>query len=296
MATFSIVAYVGCSNTPRRIRPSDHSSSGHAHRPESKSFNVELSDLELAKEDLVKVFGNQLETEILKAKYFADEDPVLVPTDVAAVVHSSCQEACRVDELDQCARKHHGAGLVNAAGRLIVQSLMRPLVVEDLPELIKLLLLQPERQCWRLCRVLLQSPMHSLMAPVLLGPTGLNPLMHDAHLHPSKRELRQTQQACPSEWRTVVCSYPRGHPDTRALPRRTPLAPGWKVHPGNDLATNQIAAMSASVMVKGSHLEPSASTEDDLEVHATRALIRVPSLLRKVRSRGSYAASSSSGW
>ena len=72
----------------RRLQPSNHSSSGHLHGPEPQSFNIELSDLSLTEEHLVKVFRNQLETEILKAKDFADEDSVLVPTDVATIVDS----------------------------------------------------------------------------------------------------------------------------------------------------------------------------------------------------------------
>src|ERR1700723_4794789 len=42
------------------------------HRPKSQSFNVEFSNLELVKEDLVEVFSNQLKTKILKAKDLAD--------------------------------------------------------------------------------------------------------------------------------------------------------------------------------------------------------------------------------
>src|ERR1039457_1762409 len=152
-----------------------------------------------------------LKADLFKAEYFADEHPVLVPTDVATVVHSSCQEACRVDELYQCARKHHGARLVNAAGGLVVQSLVRPLVVEHLPELIKLLLLKPQRECWRLCRVLFEGAVHSLMASVLLRPAWLNALMHDAHLHPTKRQLRQAKQAGAREWSAVVSPDSRWH-------------------------------------------------------------------------------------
>jgi hypothetical protein len=125
--------------------------------PESKCLGIDLLDFDITKEDLVKVFADMLKADLFEAEYLADEHPALVPTDVAAVVHPSCQEALRVDEFDQCARKHHGAGLVNAAGRLVVQSFVRPLVVEHLPEPIKLLLLKPQRECWRFRRVLFES-------------------------------------------------------------------------------------------------------------------------------------------
>jgi hypothetical protein len=37
----------------------------------------------MTEEHLVKVLCDSLETEILKTKYLANEDPVFVPTDVA---------------------------------------------------------------------------------------------------------------------------------------------------------------------------------------------------------------------
>ena len=59
------------------------------HRSEAKLFRIEFSDLHVSKEDSVKPRCNQLESKFLEAKYFADEDPVLVPADVSGVVHSS---------------------------------------------------------------------------------------------------------------------------------------------------------------------------------------------------------------
>ena len=77
----------GQSNLLVAPRRGDHSPSGHLHRPESQSFNVELSDLNLTEEHLVEVFRYELETEILKAKDLTDEDSVLVPTDIATIVN-----------------------------------------------------------------------------------------------------------------------------------------------------------------------------------------------------------------
>jgi len=45
------------------------------HRPETQSFNVELSDLDITEEDLVKVFLYLLEAKLFKAKDLADKDP-----------------------------------------------------------------------------------------------------------------------------------------------------------------------------------------------------------------------------
>src|ERR1035437_2644159 len=213
-----------------------------------------------------------LKADLFEAEYLADEHPVLVPTDVAAIVHSSCQVAWRVDELDQCARKYHGAGLVNAAGRLIVQSLVRPFVVEHLPELIELLLLKPQRERWRLCRVLFESAVHPLMASVLLRPAWLNALMHDAHLHPSKRQLRQAKQASTREWGAVVGSDSRRH-SILAHSCFTDRSYLTEVHSRDDLAANQIAAVSVG---DGEWIGPStvSSVEVALEVHAPELVRR----------------------
>lgn len=110
----------GQSSLLSRPRRSDHSSSARPHRPESQSFNVKLSDLNLTEEHPVEVFRYQLKTEILKAKDFADEDSVLVPTYVATIVNPPSQKSLRIDVLDQCARKHRGAGPIQTARRLVV--------------------------------------------------------------------------------------------------------------------------------------------------------------------------------
>jgi hypothetical protein len=64
--------------------PCPDSSSARLHRPETESFNVEPSDLDITEEDLVEVFRYLLKAELFKAEDLADENPVLMPTDVAA--------------------------------------------------------------------------------------------------------------------------------------------------------------------------------------------------------------------
>jgi hypothetical protein len=75
--------------TLRNLRPVFRAaSSNHSpHRSEAKLFGIEFSDLHVSKEDSVVSRCDQLESQFLEAKYFADEDPVLVPTDVSGVVH-----------------------------------------------------------------------------------------------------------------------------------------------------------------------------------------------------------------
>jgi hypothetical protein len=59
---------------------SDHSS----RSSEAKLFGIEFSDLHVSKEDSVQPRCDQLDSQLFEAEDFADEDSVLVPTDVAA--------------------------------------------------------------------------------------------------------------------------------------------------------------------------------------------------------------------
>jgi hypothetical protein len=110
-----------------------HSSTGSDHSSrssEAKLFGIEFSDLHVSKEDSVKARCNQLDAQIFEAEYFANEDSVLVPADVAAIVDSPQQETLWVPELWQLARQSDRAGDVETCGNLIVQPLMRALVIE----------------------------------------------------------------------------------------------------------------------------------------------------------------------
>ena len=78
---------------------SDHSSC----RSKTKLFHIEFPDLHVSKEDSTKPWCDQLKCQFFKAEYLADEDSVLVPADVAAVVHPSQKEILWVRELRQLA-------------------------------------------------------------------------------------------------------------------------------------------------------------------------------------------------
>ena len=64
---------------------SDHSS----RSSEAKLFGIEFSYLHVSKEDSIKPWCDQLDSQLFEAEHFADEDSVLVPTNVAAVVDTS---------------------------------------------------------------------------------------------------------------------------------------------------------------------------------------------------------------
>ena len=131
------------------IRPM-HSLTGSEHpsrSSEAKLFGIEFSYLHLSKENSIKPRCDQLNSQLFEAEYFADEDPVLVPADVAAIVDSSQLETLRVPELWQLARQSDRAGDVETCGNLIVQALVRAFVVEHVAKVIEAALL-----CAKGCR------------------------------------------------------------------------------------------------------------------------------------------------
>jgi hypothetical protein len=71
---------------------SDHSPCS----PKTKLFHIEFSDLHVSKEDSIKPWCDQLEGQLFEAEYLTDEDSILVPADVAAIVHPSQKETLRV--------------------------------------------------------------------------------------------------------------------------------------------------------------------------------------------------------
>ena len=64
-------------------------SSNAARSMKAEFFRVQLSDLQITEVDTVKSRVNELEAQLLKPEYFADEDPGFVPADVATVVDTS---------------------------------------------------------------------------------------------------------------------------------------------------------------------------------------------------------------
>ena len=67
------------------MRHSSHDLNG----PEPQRPGVKLTNLDIAKKDLVEIGVYHLQTEKLKAKDFTDEHPTLMPAYVAAVVYSA---------------------------------------------------------------------------------------------------------------------------------------------------------------------------------------------------------------
>ena len=77
------------------LRPMHSSivSDNSSRSSEAKLFGIEFSYLHVSKEDSIKPRCDQLDSQLFEAEYFADEDSVLVPANVAAIVDSSQLEA-----------------------------------------------------------------------------------------------------------------------------------------------------------------------------------------------------------
>jgi len=70
--------------------PAEESVHRADHSPcssKTKLFHIEFSDLHVSKEYSIRPWCDQLECQLFKAEYLADEDSVFVPADVAAMVH-----------------------------------------------------------------------------------------------------------------------------------------------------------------------------------------------------------------
>ena len=88
---------------------SDHSS----RSSEAKLFGIEFSDLHVSKEDSVQPRCDQLDSQLFEAEDFADEDSVLVPTDVACDASAHGGRFVAVDLLE-CARAQSQASSIRA--------------------------------------------------------------------------------------------------------------------------------------------------------------------------------------
>jgi len=88
--------------------------------PKTKLFRIEFSDLHVSKEDSIKPRCYQFESQLFEAEYFADEDSILVPANVPAVVDSSQEHTPRICELWQLAWQSDGTGNVETRRNKIV--------------------------------------------------------------------------------------------------------------------------------------------------------------------------------
>lgn len=99
-------------------RCSDHST----RRAKTELLHIKFADLQLPKENPIKPRLTQFKSQLFEAKYFADKDSVLVPTDISAVVDSTYQKIRRVFKFGHPAWKSNSTWVVDTRWRLIVQA------------------------------------------------------------------------------------------------------------------------------------------------------------------------------
>jgi hypothetical protein len=124
----------------------------------------------------------------------ADEDEPGLPADVVDLRDEADLEVGGIFVLDRPAGQWPERGLIEIGWRLLVQSLVRPLLVEDVPEGVEGLLLAPEVGAGRTGGLAFESPMHALVSAVLLGLPGLDEVGCDPEIQPPRRELGEPSE------------------------------------------------------------------------------------------------------
>ena len=105
--------------------------------------------------------------------------------------------------------------MVETRWDLVIQTLVRALVVEDVAKVVEAALLCAKRCRRRFRRVLLEGAMHPLMATVLLRSACLNALMHDPELHPAEREFDSPSSPVPANGTPLSVLIRAGTPYSR---------------------------------------------------------------------------------
>lgn len=81
---------------------------------------------------------------------------------------------------------------------------MRTLGIELGAPVVEAVLLRSHVRGWRPSRICLQRAMHALMAPVLIGLSGLDALVPDAKFNPPHREPRKAAERLRGERHAIV--------------------------------------------------------------------------------------------
>jgi transposase len=146
-----------------------------------------------------------LQPHVLADAHGGDVDPgVLLPADAAVGAHVAHLEPIGILERRELRRHLPWRELVTGGRRVHVQRLVRPLLVELLPEVVELALLRPATARWRARRLGLERAVHALVTPVLLRLARLDELGQHPKAHPPGRELRQARQGVGREGHSVL--------------------------------------------------------------------------------------------
>src|ERR1700677_2293124 len=135
---------------------------------------------------------------------FADEDALALKLQIALVGDPSHRRVGVVLHLRHAPRKRPAGSLVPARRRLIRQRFMRTLVIINVLETMKYLLLRPRIARRRPQRFLLQAAMHALMPAVVLGTGRTASLGHDSQPDPAHRQPAQSSRSPAGKGRAVI--------------------------------------------------------------------------------------------
>src|SRR5215469_130045 len=125
----------------------------------------------------------------------AYKDQLARPFDLAVAAHAALGNVVAIVRLRKPIRIGPRRGLIQRGRRPLSQRLVRPLIIVDRAERVKLLLLRQQTGGWRRRRLLLERAMHPLVPPILLRLDGDNPLGPDAQLDPPHRQPRESADA-----------------------------------------------------------------------------------------------------
>ncbi len=121
---------------------------------------------------------------------FADKHQLAAPFDLPGRPHAAHLVRGVPRLLEPC-RVGSGRGHIDARGRLLSKRFVGTLRIKLTAEPIKAYLLLSRCRGRRRRGLFLQRQMKSLMAPILLGMAGRNPIQLNAELQPPHRQLRQ---------------------------------------------------------------------------------------------------------
>lgn len=99
------IRHLGSNPAPSKSQRDAKPLSGRPSRPRSwtkarsepQVVDIELAYFKIAEVDFVKVVFNLFQSDVFASEDLTDEDPALMPTDIARIIHPSRLEMSRID-------------------------------------------------------------------------------------------------------------------------------------------------------------------------------------------------------
>src|SRR5262245_11463693 len=171
---------------------------------ETAAFAVDEAKLKIGETHLPLAAVGLGKTDRLTDQDLADEDEFAAPLDLAVAAHAAHRERVGIDHFAH--RTWIGPRRWDVVGSRCLESerLVRPLFVEVAAERVKARLLLGDRRGRRGCGFGLERAVHTLMTPVLLRLSRINPLRNNAKLEPPNRQWRKAGGSSRGKGRAIV--------------------------------------------------------------------------------------------